>query len=126
LQEFEATLGKAATIEQCLDTIYACSSDFSFSGVRMYFHESVFEHFGTPPSGALWQLRIPLNPSQYINFFRDFASEMDPVILNAFVSAVERGLRVCPALTLPAAQPPNYSLAEAEPVELSNLQAIAS
>ena len=41
----------------------------------------------------LWQLRIPLNGSQYINFFRDFEAHLDPLILSAFVTCVERGLK---------------------------------
>ncbi len=39
-----------------------------------------------------WQLRIPLANSQYVNFSRDFDSDMNPLVLSAFVEAVQRGL----------------------------------
>ncbi len=109
LQELETSLGKAATIAECLNTICASSRDFGFSGVRMCVDGAVFEHFEAMPAGALWQLRIPLNSSQYINFFRDCASAMDPMVLNAFVSAVERGLQASPALLWPSTKPSTYS-----------------
>jgi hypothetical protein len=126
LQELETALAKAATIAECLDTIYASSSEFGFSGVRVCVKGTVFERFGTPPTGALWQLRIPLNRSQYINFFRDCASRMDPVILNAFVSAVERALQVCPALLWPCTKPASYSPASTSVVEIREPAAVAS
>jgi hypothetical protein len=98
LNELETALAKAGTIAECWDTIYACSKGFGFSGVRMCVQETVLERFATPAVAHLWQLRIPLAGSHYINFFRDCESHMDPVILNAFVEAVERGLQACPAL----------------------------
>ena len=52
----------------------------------------VFEEFSSN-GGATWQLRIPLPEGQYINFVRDLNSELNPLILSAFVSSVDRGLR---------------------------------
>jgi hypothetical protein len=130
LQELETSLGKAATITECFNTIYTSSSQFGFSGVRMCVNEAVFEHFEDLPAGTLWQLRIPLNSSQYINFFRDCASVMDPMILNAFVSAVERGLQVCPALLWHSTKPSTHSRAKsktkASVVEISERVAAVS
>ncbi len=40
----------------------------------------------------MWQLRIPLSNSQYVNFGRGFDSDMNPLVLSAFVEAVQRGL----------------------------------
>ncbi len=37
-------------------------------------------------------MRIPLSDSQYVNFSRDFDSDMNPMVLSAFVEAVQRGL----------------------------------
>jgi hypothetical protein len=39
-----------------------------------------------------WQLRIPLPNSQYVNFYRGFDTEMNPLVISAFVEAVQRGL----------------------------------
>jgi hypothetical protein len=52
----------------------------------------VFEEACSGPVKARWQLRIPLSDSQYVNFSRDFDSDMNPLVLSAFVEAVQRGL----------------------------------
>ena len=53
----------------------------------------VFEESNGWSTRPLWQLRIPLAESQYINFVRDFDSQLDPLILSGFVNCVQRGLR---------------------------------
>ncbi len=62
---------------------------------RAHEHSSAVcsRNFAAPARGRMWQIRIPLAGSHYINFFRDFDAEMNPVILSAFVSAVERILQ---------------------------------
>ena len=51
------------------------------------------------PAKPRWQLRIPLSDSQYVNFYRDFDSDMNPLVLSAFVEAVQRGLEARGTLT---------------------------
>ena len=92
LKDFEAALENAGSIEECWSRICATSTDFGFRGVRMNIHGRVFAEFPAPAEGRLWQIRIPLAGSHHINFFRDFDAEMNPVILSAFVSTVERVL----------------------------------
>jgi hypothetical protein len=119
LNELETALANAPDIEECWKRICASSNEFGFSGVRMSVNGAVFEDFATHGGAKLWQLRISLSPSQYVNFFRDHDSETDPVVLSAFADAVEHGLRVsaplawnCTALhdhtlaNLAAAEPP--------------------
>jgi hypothetical protein len=91
LLDLETELTKAATLNECWTTVLQGSKDFGFHGVRMSIAGKVFEN-STPSSGPVWQLRIPLQESQYINFYRDFKSELNPLILGAFVSAIERGM----------------------------------
>ncbi len=93
LKDFEAELEKAPGIVECWSKICATSNEFGFRGARMSINGRVFEDFDTPARGRVWQIRIPLADSHYINFFRDFDAEMNPVILSAFVSAVERILQ---------------------------------
>jgi UDP-GlcNAc:undecaprenyl-phosphate/decaprenyl-phosphate GlcNAc-1-phosphate transferase len=93
LKDFETTLEKAQGIEQCWRLICACSTDLGFRGVRMSIQGAIFEDFSAPTDGRLWQIRIPLANAHYINFFRDFDREMNPVILSAFVIGVERILK---------------------------------
>ena len=94
VQEFEANLTKAASVEDCWNHIRSGSRDFGFHEVRMSFSGRLFEelHTATATAKPRWQLRIPLPDSQYVNFYRGFDSEMDPLVISAFVQAVQRGL----------------------------------
>ena len=92
LLDLEAALTKAADVHDCWTTILQGSREFGFHGVRMNVAGMVFED-SRDSSGPEWQLRIPLPRAQYINFSRDFGSDVSPLILSAFVGAVERGLK---------------------------------
>lgn len=92
LIDFENHLAKAVDLETCWSHICTGSRQFGFQGVRMSVNGKVFEDQKEGGNGRIWQLRIPLPRGEYVNFFRDFKSEMDPLILSAFVTAVERGL----------------------------------
>ena len=93
LNHFEAALGNADNLNDCWTRILEGSRDFGFRGVRMSVGGMVFEESSGWSTRPLWQLRIPLADSQYINFVRDFDSHLDPLILSAFVNSVERGLK---------------------------------
>ena len=92
LIDFESSLAKSSDLNACWSHIRNGSTQFGFQGVRMSISGTVFEDIAAPGSKRIWQLRIPLPRGEYVNFFRDFSAEMDPLILNAFVTAVERGL----------------------------------
>jgi UDP-GlcNAc:undecaprenyl-phosphate GlcNAc-1-phosphate transferase len=92
LLDLETELTKAATLNECWTTVLQGSKDFGFHGVRMSVAGKVFEN-STASTGPVWQLRIPLQESQYINFYRDFNSDLNPLILGAFVSTIERGMK---------------------------------
>jgi UDP-GlcNAc:undecaprenyl-phosphate GlcNAc-1-phosphate transferase len=93
LKDFETALAKAISLEECWTLMCINSADLGFRGIRMCINGAIFEEFVAPAPGRLWQIRIPLASAHYINFFRDFDSEMNPVILSAFVTAVERVLK---------------------------------
>jgi UDP-GlcNAc:undecaprenyl-phosphate/decaprenyl-phosphate GlcNAc-1-phosphate transferase len=92
MADFEASLSKAATTEECWAQIRSGSQGFGFHEVRMCLCGRVFEEAGVDAVKPRWQLRIPLPNSQYVNFSRDFDSDMNPLVLSAFVEAVQRGL----------------------------------
>src|SRR5262249_11325321 len=92
LLDLENALSKASDVHECWTTILEGSKEFGFHGVRMSVVGRGFES-SRENRGPEWQLRIPLASSQYINFSRDFGSSVDPLILSAFVSTVERGLK---------------------------------
>jgi UDP-GlcNAc:undecaprenyl-phosphate GlcNAc-1-phosphate transferase len=94
VQEFEVNLTKAVSVDDCWNHIRSGSREFGFHEVRMSFSGRLFEelHNASATSKPRWQLRIPLPDSQYVNFYRGFDSEMDPLVISAFVQAVQRGL----------------------------------
>jgi UDP-GlcNAc:undecaprenyl-phosphate/decaprenyl-phosphate GlcNAc-1-phosphate transferase len=94
LKDFEANLTKAAGVEDCWNHIRTGSRDFGFHEVRMNCGGRIFEelHFEAADARPRWQLRIPLRDSQYVNFYRGFDNEMDPLVISAFVEAVQRGM----------------------------------
>ena len=92
MADFETSLSKATSTEECWDQIRSGSEGFGFHEVRMSLCGRVFEESCLSPAKPRWQLRIPLANSQYVNFSRDFDSDMNPLVLNAFVEAVQRGL----------------------------------
>jgi len=110
LVNFESSLAKAADLTECWVQVRKGSSEFGFQGTRLSIQGCVFEEVGQNNSHRLWQLRIPLAGGEYINFFCDFSMEMDPLILNQFAAAVERGLNAWLAaqqpepVRMPAAQ----------------------
>ena len=92
LIDLETELTKSASVQESWATILQGSKEFGFHGVRMSAAGMVFEE-SRPSTGPVWQLRIPLHESQYVNFSRDFSTDLDPLILGAFVSAIQRGLK---------------------------------
>jgi UDP-GlcNAc:undecaprenyl-phosphate GlcNAc-1-phosphate transferase len=98
MADFQSSLAKAASMEECWDQIRAGSQSFGFHEVRMSLSGRVFEEGCMGPAKPRWQLRIPLPNSQYVNFSRDFDSNMNPLVLSAFVEAVQRGLEARSAL----------------------------
>ena len=93
LHQFEQSLAKASDLDTCWNAIIQGTRDFGFQGVRMSVAGTVMEDWTGWNAKPLWQLRIPLDGNQYINFFRDFEGQLDPLILSAFVNSVERGLK---------------------------------
>ncbi len=95
LAEFEKTLARATGIEECWIRIRSVRREFGFQGVRMNFEGLVFEDFERGGSQHLWELRIRLADARNVNFFRDLESETNSIVLSAFATAVEHGMRTC-------------------------------
>ncbi len=92
MADFESSLTKSTTVDECWTHIRTGSQGFGFHEVRMSLCGQVFEYACSGQTKPRWQLRIPLADSQYVNFSRDFDSDMNPLVLSAFVEAVQRGL----------------------------------
>lgn len=90
--DFEAALIKATNMEDCWAAIRAGSQSFGFHEVRMSLCGRLFEDACSGPAKPRWQLRIQLPDSQWVNFYRDFDAQMNPLVLSAFAGAVQRGL----------------------------------
>jgi UDP-GlcNAc:undecaprenyl-phosphate/decaprenyl-phosphate GlcNAc-1-phosphate transferase len=111
LADFKGALAKAASLEECWAQIRTGSQDFGFHEVRMSLGGQTFRDGSSDATKPRWQLRIPLSDSQYVNFYSDFDSGLDPLVLSAFVEAVQRGLearRVAEVICMPAATNGRY------------------
>lgn len=95
LVEFEKTLARASGIEECWIRIRSGRREFGFRGVRMSFEGLVFEDFERGDPKCLWELRIPLADARTVNFFHDLGMETSSIVLSAFATAVEHGMRTC-------------------------------
>jgi len=95
LIEFEKTLARATGVRECWAGIRSGSREFGFQGVRMNVEGQTFEDFEFRSGERLWELRIPLPGKQYVRFFRDLETEVSPLVLSSFVTAVERGMKDC-------------------------------
>jgi len=93
LAELEQALLSAPDLNECWGRLLTVSREFGFQDVRMSVQGAVFEAPARQRPRLSWQLRIPLSHGQYVNFSRDVALELDPVVLSGFVGCVERGLR---------------------------------
>ena len=106
LMDFEKGLEHAGDVQECWAKVLAGSREFKFQGVRLNVDGQVFENFGSQASNRLWELRVPLPDGQYVDFYRDFETETAPLILSAFVGAVERGVTGCLARCIQAQATP--------------------
>jgi UDP-GlcNAc:undecaprenyl-phosphate/decaprenyl-phosphate GlcNAc-1-phosphate transferase len=95
LAEFEKGLARATGIEECWIRIRSGSREFGFQGVRMNFEGLVFEDFQRGSSTHLWELRIPLAEARNVGFFHDVSTDTSSIVLSAFATAVEHGMRAC-------------------------------
>jgi len=93
LVELEQALLNARDLQECWTMVLAGSREFGFEGVRLSAHGGLFEALPERVAGRSWQLRIPLAHNHYVNFTRDFESQLDPVVLSGFVDCMERGLK---------------------------------
>ena len=120
LLDLEAALTTATEIEDCWSVILKGSKEFGFHGVRLNFDGMIFEESNSN-TGTEWQIRIPLAGSQYVNFYRDLGADVNPLILNAFVGAVERGMKRMLDRRQPEfiRMPPSAELAVAQPKRLT-------
>jgi hypothetical protein len=92
LRDLENELATAEGVGNCWTIILNGSKEFGFHGVRLNLAGTIFEHLSRS-GGTEWQIRIPLAGSQYVNFYRNFSADTNPLILNAFVGSIERGMK---------------------------------
>jgi hypothetical protein len=125
--DLEASLTKAISMEDCWAQICKVSQEFGFHEVRMSLCGQQFEAACSGPAKPRWQLRIPLPDSQWVNFYRDFDSNVNPLLLNAFVEAVQRGLEArsgaqsAELTRVPALDPSRHEIAASIPDEVKRM-----
>ena len=83
----------------------------------------VYEDFERCDANFLWELRIPVADGRHVNFFHDLEPGASSVILTAFATAVEHGVKACLARSQDGAEvikmPPimkHYAAAATAPI----------
>jgi UDP-GlcNAc:undecaprenyl-phosphate GlcNAc-1-phosphate transferase len=95
LRQFDSLLNQAKTMPQIWNTIIKQAQDFGFPGIRLETGNQTYQHFRPQMDfSALWQLRVPLGESQYVNFYYEPLSEIHPLVLKEFPKSIQAGLRV--------------------------------
>jgi len=97
LRQFEDTLKKTTTIEDCWQAIQSSCQNMGFSRVRMQLAGSLYEAElpGHSEGDGHWQLRVPLGPGQYINLDREFHEDWaaNPIVVAAVAEILSRILK---------------------------------
>jgi UDP-GlcNAc:undecaprenyl-phosphate GlcNAc-1-phosphate transferase len=95
LLDFETAMAQVGDLNDFWAKIREGGREFGFYTVRMCVERTVFQDSIRLSSGPVWQLRITLSETEYVNFFGDLNtnSDINPLILSAFVKCVERGLK---------------------------------
>jgi UDP-GlcNAc:undecaprenyl-phosphate GlcNAc-1-phosphate transferase len=96
LQRLEHSLREAKTFEQRWSAIRDASRDFGFHSVRVKLGGISREDITSDSiaeAGRSWQLRISLPGDDYVNFTREMDTDLDQLVLGAFVKTVRDGLQ---------------------------------
>ncbi|MBL8227517.1 MAG: undecaprenyl/decaprenyl-phosphate alpha-N-acetylglucosaminyl 1-phosphate transferase [Bryobacterales bacterium] len=93
LQELERDFGEATTLDGFWKVLVKGCEDFGFGGVRLNVQGRVLEKFSVaePPS-SLWQLRVPLPDSQYVNLYGRANATTPPAALVGLAQVIERSI----------------------------------
>jgi UDP-GlcNAc:undecaprenyl-phosphate GlcNAc-1-phosphate transferase len=92
LLDFEKALSQANSLRDCWEPIVSWSRELGFQGVQMNVGGELLESVCDPDAKALCEVRITLVNAQYVTFFQGANSLASPLVLNAFVESVQRGL----------------------------------
>jgi len=93
LRQFEASLAEAKTIAEIWSRIVEGAESFGFPGIRMVADGRSYQKFRTDKNpNKLWQLRIPLGESQYVNLYYDSTSDIHPLVLKESPKSIQSGL----------------------------------
>ena len=96
LQEFEKRLLETTTFEETWKVIVETACTLEFYTVRLSLCGELLEEVLQPSAGvALWEIRLPLGDTGYINFRRPIKSESVPYI-SRFVRIVHQKLTTYP------------------------------
>lgn len=91
LTHVEQELAQAETLTACWQLLRKRIREFGFSGIRLSVQGRVFEDLELP-TGATWQMRIPLPDRQYVNLYCALDSEVTRSA-TAFARALESVLQ---------------------------------
>lgn len=97
LHGFEKDLVDAQTPDDCWRVIYAAAKEFGFEHMEMLLAGRKYESRDGVPAQRLWNVRIPVSDSDYINLTRMFDSPVQTAAVAPFVDVLRKTLE--PKLT---------------------------
>jgi UDP-GlcNAc:undecaprenyl-phosphate/decaprenyl-phosphate GlcNAc-1-phosphate transferase len=93
LRQFEVSLAEAKSIAAIWATIVEGTESFGFPGIRLQVDGTCYRRFRPDKDPSqMWQLRIPLGDSQYLNLYYDSTSDIHPLVLNESPKSIQSGL----------------------------------
>jgi UDP-GlcNAc:undecaprenyl-phosphate GlcNAc-1-phosphate transferase len=93
LRQLELRLDSAISLDEWWVALGSASAMLGLRGIRMHFDNRSFEnHDSNEAYVDGWQLRIPLSRDDYVNLECLQTSELNPVLIEAFVKIVRRTL----------------------------------
>ena len=91
LRHLRDKLAQAITLQDWWEVVCAGRAEFGLAAVRLYFTGRTLDD-GSTTVGTCWQIRVPLEEGQYLNFYSKFNSDTNTKPLREFVATVESSL----------------------------------
>lgn len=92
LRNLRDKLAQATTLQDWWEAVCVGRAEFGLAAARLHFDGRILED-GSTTVGPCWQIRVPLEQGQYVNFYSMVNSGTDIKPLREFVASIESSLR---------------------------------
>ena len=93
LINFEKSIAKANTVQECWEAVLGAQETFGFAAVRMQAGDVIYESWGPEIFGPeYWTMRIPISSDSYLEFARELHSSVLPTAVVPFIDRLASAL----------------------------------